>query len=127
MVATGNSSICAVGQLQMHPSMGKKYQSVNSGEKRCACKKPLSGCISSPSALRSAMSVARRLKRSTSRSMRQKRGLSRLRRWLNTALSEVPLHSRRCCPALAGTCTENDMSEGAVTTPSSANRAISCG
>jgi hypothetical protein len=59
--------------------------------------------------------------------MPKKRGLTRLRRCANTVLRSLPLHSTRRWPGAAGTCTENDMSDGAVATPSSANKAMSCG
>jgi hypothetical protein len=36
MVATGNCSIWSVGQLQMQPSMGRKYQSRNSPKRCCS-------------------------------------------------------------------------------------------
>ncbi len=59
--------------------------------------------------------------------MPQKRGRSRLLRWANTVERFAPLHSSARPPAAPGTCTENDMSDGAVATPSSASSAISCG
>src|SRR3989344_3358261 len=59
MVATGNFSIWSVGQLQMQPSMGKKYQSRNASPKRCSRKKSPRGCISAASACFSAMRVHR--------------------------------------------------------------------
>ena len=129
IVATGKRSIWSVGQLQMQPSMGKKYQSRNSAEKRWATRKSPRGCISAASSPgRSsffASSVARRLKRSRSASMRQKRPLSRLRRCANTVDRLVPLHSNWSAPPqpAPGTCTENDMSEGAMGTSSCANSA----
>ncbi len=73
--------IWSVGQLQIQASMGRKYQSLNSCEKLCCRKNSPSGCTSSASALRSARPVASLLKRTTSASMRQKRGRSRLLRW----------------------------------------------
>jgi len=126
MVATGKRSIWSVGQLQMQPSMGRKYQSRNAAPKPCASRNSPSGCCSAASAPLSASAVHRRLKRSSSRSMPQKRGRSRLRRWANTVSRLAPLHSSAPAPQAPapGTCTENDMSEGAVGMSSSANSAI---
>ena len=59
--------------------------------------------------------------------MRQKRGRSRLMRWQKTASRLLPLHSSGWRPNAPGTWTENDMSDGAVGTSSSANRRISPG
>ena len=69
------------------------------------------------------MAVARRLKRVMSVSMRQKAGRSRLLRCANTLARLLPLHSSPWLRA----CTENDMSERAVSTPSSANSRTSRG
>ncbi|MNW11141.1 hypothetical protein D3C71_2085170 [compost metagenome] len=66
MVATGNCSIWSVGQLQMQPNMGRKYQSRKASPKRCSLRKSPSGCISAASAWASARRVHSRLKRSRS-------------------------------------------------------------
>ena len=73
------------------------------------------------------MRVHSALKRITSANMRQNRGLTRLLRCANTLFKSVPLHSS-ALPFLApGTLTENDMSEGTVSTPRSANSLIRLG
>ena len=80
-------------------------------------------CASASADPATASSVARRLKRSTSRSMPQNRGRARLRRCANTVFSERPLHSSpawRCC-------TENDMSDAAVGTCKVSNSASKLG
>ena len=117
IVAIGKRSIWSVGQDQMQPIIGRKYQSRNSFEKRFASRNSPIDCESRASSPPTASAVAVRLKRSTSASMRQKRGRSRFARWANTVLRSEPLHSR----PRSGTCTENDMSDGAVSTPNSAN------
>ena len=81
------------------------------------------GSSNSASALRSAMAVATWLKRRISRSMRRNAGLNRFCRCANTVLRLAPFHSRRW----SGTCTENDMSDGAVSTPKASNSPMSCG
>ena len=73
------------------------------------------------------MRVQRALKRITSTNMRQKRGLIRLPRCANTLFRSVPLHSKVLPFRAPGTLTENDMSDGAVSTFSSANRLIRLG
>jgi len=73
------------------------------------------------------MRVHSALKRMTSASMRQKRGLIRLLRWANTLFRSVPLHSKVLPFRAPGTWTENDMSEGAVSTFNSANSWIRLG
>jgi len=70
-----------------------------------------------------ASAVVRRLKRSSSRSMPRKRGLNRLVRCANTVSRLQPLHSSRPCSAW----TEKDMSDGAVSTRSSAKSFSSSG
>ena len=125
MVATGKSSICCVGQLQMQPSMGKKYQSRNSVLKRFCSKNVPKGWVSSASAWRNAMPVQMRLKRRMSRNIRQKPGRSALAGCAKTVARLAPLHSN--WPRPCGTWTENDISDLALGTPSSANSLISCG
>ena len=127
MVATGNCSIWSVGQLQMQPNIGKKYQSRKGSLKWCVRKKSDKGCCNSFSRCSLAMRVHRALKRITSANMRQKRGLTRLPRCANTLFRSVPLHSRVLPFSAPGTLTENDMSDGAVSTLSSANRLIRLG
>ena len=73
------------------------------------------------------MRVHSALKRITSVNMRQKRGLTKLARCANTLFRSVPLHSSVLPLSAPGTWTENDMSDGAVSTPSSANRLIRLG
>ena len=55
--------------------------------------------------------------------MRQKPGLTRLLRCANTVFRSQPLHSK----PVSGTCTENDISDGAVATSNSPNKRISSG
>ena len=106
MVATGKASIWSVGQLQMQPIMGKKYQCRKASPKPSRFKKSPRGSIKGPS-VRSwpccAMSVHRRLKRTMSDNMPQNCGLSRLRRWANTVDRLEPLHSMRRWPGCFGT------------------------
>ena len=73
-----------------------------------------------------AISVVIRLKRRMSLNMRKNRGLNRFLRWANTLLNDEPLHSS-CWPPARGTCTENDMSDLAVSTSRSANNLIKFG
>ena len=75
-----------------------------------------------------ASAVVMRLKRMMSFNMRKNFQFSKLRRWANTLFRLEPLHSS-CFPSLPapGTFTENDMSDLAVSTPSSANRLIRFG
>ena len=132
MVATGKRSIWSVGQLQMQPIMGRKYQSRKAAEKRWRSRKSPSGSSSGLSAPRSsprlASRVVRRLKRTMSASMRQKRALPRFSRWANTVERSLPLHSsaepRGPAP---GAWTENDMSDGATGTCSWSNSASRLG
>ena len=127
IVATGNCSIWSVGQLQMQPSIGSRYQSRNALENRCWRRKSAIGCCIAPSASCSAMRVVSRLKRSRSRNMPRKRGRSRLRRWANTVSRLQPLHSRLPPGTPPGTCTENDISDAAVGTARSSNSLTSPG
>ncbi len=126
MVATGKRSIWSVGQLQMQPSMGRKYQWRNAVLKPCWSRKSPSGCASASSPPRSAKAVHSRLKRSSSASMPRKRGRSRLRRCANTVARLEPLHSSAPSPQgpAPGTCTEKDMSDATVGTSSASNSAI---
>ncbi|EWS53474.1 hypothetical protein X551_03740 [Methylibium sp. T29] len=110
----------------MQPIIGRKYQSRNSGLKACSARKSPIGCVSCASSLRSAIAVARRLKRRMSLSIRQNRGRATFRRCANTVSRLQPLHSSPAAPA-SGACTENDMSDGAVATPRASNRPTSLG
>ena len=117
IVPTGNCSIWSVGHDQMQPIIGRKYHSRNVLPKPWRSRKAPMGSFSAASAPSTASAVASLLKRTMSASMRRKRGRSRLRRCAKTVLRSQPLHSS---PA-SGTCTENDMSEAAVSTCSSVN------
>ena len=123
MVWMGNCSICAVGQDQMQPIMGKKYQSRKTWLKRCWSKKSPMDCCSAVGEWLCANAVHKRLKRSTSDNIPQKAGRAKLRRCANTVLSVEPFHSRLAC----GTFTENDMSEPTVFTFNSLKRRIRFG
>src|SRR5574344_869619 len=112
----------------MQPSIGKKYQSRNSLSNLCVFKNSANGCVNTASSLASAIRVQSWLKRKTSRSMRQKRGLKRLLRCANTVAKFAPLHSSAppSQPAF-GTCTEKDISVHTVGTVKLASSEISAG
>ena len=111
----------------MQAIMGKKYQSQKALPKSCWVKNSPKGCANCASEPLCAMRVVSVLKRSRSRSMPQKRGLTRLLRWANTVFRLEPLHSMLRSPAKSFDCTENDMSDGAVATFNSARSAIKFG
>ena len=104
--------------------MGRKYQSQKDVLKRLRRKKSAIGSANSLSWPFLAMPVVSWLKRTMSFNIRQNAGLARLLRWAKTVLRLLPLHSSWLLEPAPGICTENDMSEGAVSTPRSANRRI---
>ena len=107
----------------MQPSSGSRYQSRKPFEKRCAARKSPTESSWAISRAESARAAAWRLKRGTSPSMFQNARRSRLPGCANTPPRPALLHST---PA-AGICAENDISAGAVATPSSASKAANRG
>ena len=73
------------------------------------------------------MVAAVRLKRMMSRNMRQNFQFRRLPRWANTVFRLEPLYTRAPRMPVPGSLTENDMSDGALATPRSANSWIRWG
>ena len=116
-VATGKRSIWSTGHDQMQPIIGRRYQSRNSSLKRWRVSQSSIGSSMDSSVSPAASAVASRLNRSRSNSIRQNFGRSRLARWANTVSRLQPLHSM----SALGACTEKDISDLAISTPSVSN------